>query len=199
MNLISDTAETNAHRPLPRSIAELPSVSSSGLGRFSLNWNRRQLLQRAVGGAVALSLMSLDLLPPARRAYADHVNTEGYRIKELPCPDYASGHNCNPGCGPSHVCGSGNNGPCCVGAFQHQTGWHKDGPHCEWRLRKNECVSGTGWDGWKWAFGGSCGCCGGGIKYRCHDGKRVNENDCTMTSKTICRAVLECEPPITCG
>lgn len=195
--MTSDMDETSAHPPLPRSIAELPSVDRSGVGHLSMNWSRRQLFRRAFTGAMAVSLMSLDLLPPARRAYADHVGTDGYQIKDLPCPDYASGHNCK-GCGDSHICGNSSSGPCCVPGGEHRTDWHKAGPSCTWRLRKNGCVDETGWDGWKWAFGGDCGCCGGGVKVRCHDGYQFNPDDCTMVRKTICKAVLACEPPYPC-
>lgn len=182
---------------LPSSFAALPSVAHHDGARSARAAHGRPILRRAFVGAVGLSLLSLDLLSTKRRAYAGHVGSDGYQIKALPCPDYAGDHNCNPGCGPSHVCGGGGSGPCCHPPADHKVDWHKDGPSCSYRLRKDACAPG-GWDGWRWAFSGSCGCCGGGLTYRCHDGKRFNPDNCAFVQNTICRATVTCDPPFTC-
>lgn len=176
-----------------RSISELPSVDGDSRGGVFSSWNRRQLLQRTFGGAVALSLTSLNLLPPAQRAYATHLGSEGYHIKDGCGGDFGS-TDCTLGCGPSNVCGNMSGGPCCVTeAGAHQQGYHRANGR-EWQLRPNQCVPGTGWDGWKWNYPNQCGCCRGGITYRCHDGKNCDSsgNNCVPR---VCRWVVDCFLP----
>jgi hypothetical protein len=182
--------DANSDMQTYRSISELPTVTEGALGRAFTGWNRRQLLRRTLAGAVGLSLASLGLLPPARRAYAHHAGTDGYQIKPLPCPPYASDHNCSPGCGPSKKC---RNQHCCnTNPSSHFFGWYRRQGR-KWKLRKGQCW-GSDWDGWRWAVAGSCGCCGGGLTYRCHDGYKCDTdgNNCVPR---ICLWTVNCEPP----
>lgn len=189
--------DTNSTPSTEGSLSDLPRADGGGgLGTLSLPWNRRQFLGRAFAGAVAISLASLDVLPPSRWAYADHEGTSGYHIKPLPCPDYASDHGCYPGCGDSHVC-SGTDGPCCVPTGDHKFGWHKGRGYGggNYDIRHNECIPPKGehrWDGWKWKLDGGCGFCDRGITYRCHDGWEVEPNG-TFGQKLICRHVVQCD------
>jgi hypothetical protein len=181
-------------RPAALSIEDVPSVEGCTLGRgHTLSWNRRQLLQRIFGGAVAVSLLSLSVLPPARRAYASHAGSPGYQIKGLPCPSYAANHNCTPGCGDSTVCGHVTGGHCCINQVtRHRYGWHKhNSAYPRYKLRPNECVSGTGWDGWVWKTDEPCGVCFYGVRYRCHDGWWRNRSGTWV--KRICRTSLYCD------
>lgn len=153
-----------------------------------LSWNRREFLRTAGATAVAVGLASVGILPPARRALASHGGTNGYQIKPLPCPGYAGPHNCNPGCGDSEV-----DARSCVSSG-HKKGWHRAGCNSawgfKWKLRKDWCVSGTGWDGWLWSYDSTCGCCSS-VTFRCHDGWRCNSN-CASCVRTICRWKTAC-------
>jgi hypothetical protein len=129
---------------------------------------RRGFLRGAAAAGIGLGLGALGLLPPARRAYAYHENgSDGYQIYTGACPSYAGPHNCSPGCGPSTV------HPDACHESGHFVGWHKNVGRV-YKLRKNECVRGTGWDGWNWRYSARCGNCGGGVTYRCHDGWRCD-------------------------
>lgn len=175
-----------------RSLSELPSANGGGnLGALSSPWDRRQFFGRAFAGAVALSLASLNWLPPARKAYANHAGSSGYQVKQLPCPSYADPHDCYPGCGPSHVC-QGTDGPCCVPSGAHKFGWHKGRGYGggNYDIRHNKCHAGY-FDGWKWRQSQGCGFCDQDITYRCHDGWEVESNG-TFGQKLICRHVINC-------
>jgi hypothetical protein len=162
-----------------------------------LSWNRGQFVKASVGAAIGVGLASVGVLPPARRAFASHAGTAGYEIKPLPCPSYAADHNCSPGCGPSEV-----DSRACVGSSSnHYYGWHRAGCASaygfDWKLRPNGCVSGTGWDGWRWEYNALCGCCTS-VTYRCHDGYRCNSS-CANCSRTICRWITACTPRPSCA
>lgn len=181
------------------SFSEVPAVdptalsNGGGLGGWLGGSNRRQLFKRTMGAAVGMSLLSLSYLPPGRRAFASHVGTNGYQIKDFCGNDYGW-TNCSPGCGPSNVCGGVSGGPCChTESNSHYRGWHRNGGK-SWKLRPNQCVPGTGWDGWKWRYSSSCGCCKGGIKYRCHDGYNCDSNGNNCVPR-VCRWTVECDPP----
>jgi hypothetical protein len=153
---------------------------------------RRAFLKATLATGMGLGVASLGFLPPARRADAETF----FNIKPLPCPGYAMGHNCSPGCGSSPLCFR-----CCrypnEGDGCTRPGWHKgpdwNGGNNEYRLRPDACVSGTDFDGWKWRFGDACGCCRSWVMYRCHDG-RLNVNGNWVPR--ICRSTLIC---FTCG
>lgn len=178
---------TNVKVETYRVASDLPVVSPRSTRGLSFRWNRRQLLRRAFGGAVALGLVSLSYVPPARRAYASHSGNFGYRIKQN-CPGANEDDQCNPGCSPSPVCGGMSDGPCCVESG-HKEGWHKANG-CEWKLRPGECTNDGTKDGWKWSQG-SCGVCDQGLTYRCHDGFACNAN-CGSCDNRICRHVTFC-------
>ncbi len=150
--------------------------------RATAGWSRRSFMQLAAAAGAGVGLAVLGVFPVVRRARAD-----GYEIKDLPCPGYASGHNCSPGCGDSDVCGGGSDGPCCENGSGY---WHLSGAQSndQYRLRMNECVTGTGWDGWKWDPG-ACGACSSVI-YRCHDGKKRQSDG--SYKPDICRHAVYC-------
>jgi hypothetical protein len=156
--------------------------------RQRLSWTRRDFLRRTAVGGMGLGLMSLAVFTPARRAYAVH-GTDGYQIKGLPCPSYAADHNCDPGCGPSPIGGSS----CQSDPAQHTYGYHRN-TLCQYFLRKNECVTGTSWDGWLWEFTPSFYCwgCANSITFRCHDGWECSPTTCGSCSKDICRWSTSC-------
>lgn len=192
-------------------LEDLPKADDSEFrGLKSLLVDRRQLFGRALGGAVALSLTSVNLLPPARRAYASHTNgggAYGYRIAAQSnwpnhggCPPASRpSASCSRGCAPSKICGTNvSDGPCCVPPGFHKFGYHKHASFSsgnDWKLRPSQCTTSPSFtDGWLWKFNGSCGCCKGGIKYRCHDGWRLN-SDGSNCCKRICRHTVSCDPP----
>jgi hypothetical protein len=157
-----------------------------GTSPWRRGWNRRDFVRMASATGIGLGLASLGVFPPARRAYASHVGSDGYQIKPLPCPGYAANHNCRPGCGDSPVVLAA----CQTDPSAHTYGWHRN-TGCRWKLRKNQCVSGTGWDGWRWNFSGSCESCSNSITFRCHDGWQCDSN-CGNCSKSICRWRVGC-------
>lgn len=155
----------------------LPSSTSS--------WSRRQVLSAAATIGTGIGLAALGVFPPARRAQAGY-----YDIKPLPCPGYASTHNCAPGCGPSALCSdcclppAGGCGSGCTCAMYHKN----DG--VTYKLRQGDCY-GAFYGGWVWSFAGTCGCCSSSIYFRCHDGyKKVSG----AWSKRICKSVTSCTP-----
>ena len=178
-----------------RTVSDLPSVDGGGIGSLSFGSSRRQFMRRTFWGAVAFSLASLEWLPPARLAYAGHegTGTYGYRIKGLPCPAASSGTavapSCGQGCGPSRICGEETSGFCCEPPSAHKVDYHKDSGN--FRLRPEECTAND--DGWRWKVDNACGCCGGGLKYRCHDGWWDNPDQGWV--RRVCRAVTQCDPP----
>lgn len=156
----------------------------------SRSWDRAMFIKASVTTAMGVGLASLGIFPPAREARASHVGTDPFQIKELPCPSYATNHNCVPGCGDSEPDLNG----CQTDSSSHYYGWHRGGCNAawgnKWRYRPDECVSGTDRDGWKWDFGSQCGCCQT-VLFRCHDGKRCDSN-CANCVKTICKWTLSC-------
>jgi hypothetical protein len=157
-----------------------------------LRWTRGDFLRTAAATGMGMGLASLGIFPPARSALASHVGSDGYEIKPLPCPSYASDHNCSPGCGPSPVV----SGACQTDSSNHHYGWHRN-TGCVWKLRKNACVSGTGWDGWRWKYDGLCGCCTS-VTFRCHDGWHCNSS-CGNCTKSICKWTTACTPRPSCA
>jgi len=150
---------------------------------------RRRFVQAAGATATGIGLAALGLLPTAKKAYASHAGTDGYQIKELPCPSYASSHNCSSDA-PYHGCGDSTvySAACVENSTYHTYGWHK-GSACEWILRKDDCTS-SGHDGWKWDPG-NCGlCCP--VVYRCHDGYKRGLQYCNILDRSICRHVVSC-------
>ncbi|GAA2639058.1 hypothetical protein SMC26_40775 [Actinomadura fulvescens] len=148
-------------------------------------WGRRGVLRSAVAIGTGLGISTLGLFPFAREASAAR---DGYQILNR-CPSYAGKHNCSPGCGPSPSCYD-----CC--RFTGRTtctrpGWFKVQRN-KYKLRKNDCVRGKGWDGWNWRYDKRCGCCRSNVTYRCHDGyKRIRGS----WKPRICRTVIACNCP----
>ena len=135
--------------------------ASVGSEAFDGGVGRRGFVAGAAAGATAVGVTSLGIFPAAREAAAHHdPGHYGYRIRGLPCPSYASSHNCDPGCGPSQALGD-----YCVTSGQY-TGWFRNGGN--YRLRPGACASGA--DGWAWRYDGACGSCATMVEYRCHDG-----------------------------
>lgn len=156
----------------------------------SRSWSRATFIRATVATAMGVGLSTLGIFPAARVARASHGGTDPYfKIKQLPCPGYAAGHNCLPGCGDSEPDPNG----CQTSTSSHYYGWHRGGCNAawgnKWRYRPDDCVSGTTFDGWQWDFGDAiCGCYSYVI-YRCHDGFRCDSN-CANCVKTICRWVV---------
>lgn len=174
----------SAHTPPPKiSRGRVPRQSSPS------TLSRRRFVQAGVGVATGAGLAALGWLPTAKLARASHSGTDGYQIKPLPCPSYASDHNCSQGsssggCGPSTIYFDA----CQNNQANHYFGWHKAG-QCEWILRKNDC-SGSTYDGWRWDPG-NCGLCCPTV-YRCHDGYKRGLQYCNILDKSICRWVVTC-------
>ena len=138
---------------------------------------RRRLFQTATVAGFTV----MGVFPAARAAFAD-----GYDIYDGPCPDYASEHDCSPGCGPSPIFG----GACEVDG--EHLGFHRnDGVN--WTLRPNQCYSGS-YDGWVWKYADACGACSCSVERRCHDGYR---NTGSGWVRSICRWNTECGCPST--
>ena len=191
-----------------RSLAELVSGSEPPPDAQPSPWataastSRRSVLKAMGGIGLSLGFSSLLVFRAAREAAAD-----GYDILNS-CPSYASGHACNPGCGPSVVCSSANSafvgdwyGDCCdnTGAFPGPPyGYHEN--RSPYYLRPNECLG--GYDGWIW--GQPCGTCGLTptdtqkikVKWRCHDGYTVTATNSPYLPaywpfKSICKGHTE--------
>lgn len=183
LDQIPSAEEPPVHAPtLPRSNQDIWFVDHS--------ITRRSFVQLGIAAATGVGLAVLGLLPTAKPAKGSHLGSDGYQIKELPCPSYATtqNHGCSSqapyyGCGPSTVYGES----CQADQANHHFGWHKQG-QCGWALRKNECTS-SGHDGWKWDPGNCGGCCP--VVYRCHDGVKRNAS-CNFLDKSICRWVVTC-------
>lgn len=158
--------------PAPRDWSHLPPST------------RRSFIKGTIAAGVGFGLATVALLPPARRAFATH--GDGYEIKQLPCTSSHETDNCHPGCAPSTVYANA----CIEDSTNHNYEHHKANG-CTWTLRKDQCMSGTTYDGWKWFFGdANCGCCSE-ITYRCHDGWNCDSN-CANCSKSVCRWVTAC-------
>jgi len=168
-----------------------PPPKTSDIWFATDSLTRRNFVQLGVATASGIGLAALGLLPTAKQAQASHAGTNGYEIKNLPCPSYATNqnHGCSSnstyhGCGPSTVYTAS----CQNNQANHKFGWHKSG-QCEWILRKNECT-GDGDDGWKWDPGNCGNCCP--VVYRCHDGIKRGLQFCNFLDKSVCRWVISC-------
>lgn len=156
--------------------------------RATYSWGppigRRPLLKGMAATATVLAMGGVQVLVPSRRAYAQ---SGPYDIKPLPCPSYASDHECRPGCGPSLVCEpntSKPNGHCCYHPSGSSQGFHDH--RSPYSLRPNECASNF-YDGWIWSQNVCDGC--NYIELRCHDGYwQVG----SLSIKTICRWPVKC-------
>jgi hypothetical protein len=141
-----------------------PQVDRSGwFDQSQRQWfqpTRRGFIKGLVVGGMALSLLTLDWFPFARRARA-----EGYDIINGCNGLETIGYPDCEGCYPSTKCES-----CCD--FFGGSYWHANRDNMA--LRPNECWAdgGAQWaDGWTWAAAG-CGCPSGqSKKWKCHDGK----------------------------
>ena len=144
---------------------------------------RRRVLGGALAVATCTGLAALGVFPQARDALAEGPEGRyGYRHHRGACPSYASGHNCEPGCGPSPVYLD----TCEPAGFYR--GWFKNRPSEGYRLRPGQCLS--GFDSWEWRYSGRCGACARVIAYRCHDGyKRIGGG----WFNAICRHVEGCD------
>lgn len=183
-----------------------PSRPSGGVvfsvgrnGRWALD--RRDFIKAAAATGMAAGLWMIGNFPPARRALASHPGSFGYRIKDLPCPDF----NCYTS-GGNQLCDDSIEGPCCpskvhasgcVGGSDnkpHFVGWHKDSSFSNWDLRPNDCPSGTG-DGWKWKVNTACGPCVGcsATTFRCHDGFHYHSG---VPENSVCKWAINC---VNCG
>lgn len=156
-------------------------------GRLS----RREFLRAAAVTSVATGMWVVGLLPPARRAWAGH-GTYGYRIKDLPCPNYPCYQGSLGGsCGdPNICCPSATHANACIDdPTKHFYGYHKSGGG--WDLRPNDCVTNTK-DGWAWTVPEGCAQCNGcGVTYfRCHDGVHIHDNGSRHNS--ICKWIYAC-------
>ena len=91
--------------------------------------SRRQFLKAAMVVGMGAGMAVLGWLPPARKAMAGHPNTDGYEIKDLPCPTTGgsppngwdqTNTNCM-GCCCSTVCSD-----CCqTDSSSPHHGWHR--------------------------------------------------------------------------
>lgn len=153
--------------------------------------SRRSVLFGGIAFGVGLAATGANLLATVIPASA----YPGFRIRGYseasgePCSPggYASGHGCNPGCGPSIVYGDA----CHTGG--RMTGFHRGNlnpnswilfSNAWWSLRPGDCIpTAKKWDGWKWSTYITCAECPN--KYwRCHDGyMRTDEG----TTTSICR------------
>lgn len=144
------------------------------------SWDRRHILRTAFTAGTAMGLTVLGVFPTARTAHA----ADGYKIRSG-CTRDSRNDNCEPGCGPSKLCFD-----CCrytsVGSCT-ASGWFKNDRR-RYRLRPNQCFGG-GHDGWVWKYDRTCGCCRGGVKYRCHDGSKKISG---RWRPRICRSTLAC-------
>lgn len=172
-------------------LADIPSFSGPRpagaqparrpLPKHAPRWPRRRFIQVTAATGTGLGLAALGLLPPARSAQAGNLD-----IYTGPCPSYAAGHNCSPGCGPSTVCTD-----CCTpscGTPCTCSAWFRNGGN--YRYRPGQCIPGSNvWDGWVWKYNAPCGCCNNNITYRCHDGSKLINGS---WSPRICRSVIGC-------
>jgi len=147
--------------------------------------SRRGFLKGSAVAAGASIAAAAARLPrsPARMAEAQGsvTGSYGYRIWTGQCPSYATGQNCEPGCGPSTVCAS-----CC-----DANGFFRNDEAAGYRLRPGACTySGGAADGWLWSYAGQCGSCSS-ITYRCHDGLVLNAATGLWTN-AICRSIVQC-------
>jgi hypothetical protein len=184
-------------------LQDIPSLyvdeSSKDRARFGdgwpvFSWNRGQFLRAAAGTAVGVGLASLGVFPPARRALASHIGTNGYEIKPLPCAALQGPDTCSVPCSPSTIYPNA----CFTDSSNHYVGYHRHGCSLAytraWRLRQNQCVKDVPtWDGWNWSEP-SCGGCGTAV-FRCHDGYNCQTGhncDLSFCDTSICKWRISC-------
>jgi hypothetical protein len=146
---------------------------------------RRSVLGGVASAGFGLGMAALGVFPAARQAAAAPYD-EYYQIKKLPCPSYAAGHNCSPGCGPSKVCAS-----CCRTSGSRKGFHHSSASKPNHKLRPNNCYGGWA-DGWLWRYAHRCGTCQNTRTYRCHDGWRRTDKY-SPYYRTICRWTTVCK------
>jgi hypothetical protein len=161
-----------------------------------VSWNRGQFLRATAGTGMAIGLASLGIFPPARKALASHVGSEGYEIKPLPCPSGHGGDTCAVPCSPSTIYPNA----CYTDPGNHFVGYHRHGCTIAftraWRLRQDDCLDvPSDWDGWKWSES-SCEGCGTAV-FRCHDGYNcptgINCNNPVQNCDTsVCKWLISC-------
>jgi|GEM_PF-687183 len=148
--------------------------------------SRRGFLKGSVVAAGASVAAAAAKLPgsPAKVAEAQGgvTGSYGYRIWTGQCPSFASGHNCEPGCGSTPVCTD-----CCTAS-----GFFRNDEAAGYRLFPGICNYGgpEPVDGWLWSYAAPCGGCSS-IQYRCHDGYILNRST-DLWMPAICRAVVQC-------
>lgn len=159
----------------PSRYADLPSLERRPVNAGEpAEWRRRSFLRAALLVGTGVAVQMVGLLPPARRALASHVGTEGYQIVSG-CPVGYS-DTCADPCDVSPPCAD-----CCV-TSGHEIGYFKNTG--VYQLRPNDCYPpGTG-DGWTWLFSGCCAGCKSPT-FRCHDGRKSG------VAKT-CKWVINC-------
>jgi len=153
----------------------------------SVGISRRSFIGGAVAVGIGVGMATLGVFPPAKRALAHHGAM--YQIKPLPCPGYyqPGWQDCVKDCGPSCTY------PNACNTSGHYTGYHKnDGTN--WTLRPNECLSGTGFDGWTWRVEQDCGIsgCNDWVKFRCHDGHKIGASCPGYADNSVCKAMCDC-------
>ena len=137
--------------------------------------SRRGLLRAAFTTAMGVSLASVGVLPPARKAWAETY----YNIKSTCYAGYDGP--CSKPCCCSYYCTE-----CCITWSDPNKGFHiNDG--WGYVLRPDECPSGTDYDGWKWSVSSCNGC--GTRRFRCHDGWKYSSG---QWKRSICPWDLGC-------
>lgn len=163
------------------------SKARRGVPRQPFRLTRRRFIGAALGTGMALGLSTLTIFPSVRRAYAVH-GTQGYQIRTAECTS-GMDFNCRPGCGPTRRV---RRSFCVTDSQQHTYGFHKNNRR-RWKLRPDQCLKDTNFDGWLWQHlpTTSCEGCYNSITFRCHDGKRCN-NQGRNCVNTVCRWRTAC-------
>jgi hypothetical protein len=164
---------------------DLPSIDAPPAGRgIKPLWRRRSFLRTVFLVATGASVQLVGLLPPARRALASHVGTNGYQIV-TGCPQGYS-DSCADPCDVSPVCSD------CCETSGHNVGYFKNSG--VYTLRTNDCYPVTIYDGWTWTHNSGTGCCSGckNPTFRCHDGRKSG------VAKT-CKWIITCPCGVGCA
>lgn len=180
-------------------LQDIPSIETASVGRSSVrfqwplvSWNRSQFLRAAVGTGMAIGVSSLGVFPPARKALASHVGSEGYEIRESCAQDLDE--TCAVPCKPSMIYPNA----CYTDPGHHYLGWHRHGCTLAygvaWRLRQNQCDPNYfDWDGWKWSVS-NCENCSTAV-FRCHDGYICDVGfgcDLSNCDNSVCKKRISC-------